>query len=235
MQEALSKVGDFFGIDHSFIFSYNKEVEVLIRENEWTATGEKTETDRKKETPISELSWFFKQLQTKPYYMTHVDELPEEAKPEEISALSKQAKTLLFYPLSIEKRLLGATVFFSVNQKKDWSQDEILQLGVITKLIAEVAYRIQQQRMIIKAEQKSTAMAMIITANHEINQPLTIIRGYTDKLQNKFQDAEYDNYFGEIYNSIEKIQKIIESMSRIKQIDFEKYIDNDEKIKLPKN
>ena len=75
----------------------------------------------------------------------------------------------------------------------DNTEDELLQKAIVSKteelaaknVEIELAYeKLQQEEVkLLKLEQQNSVMAMIVTANHEINQPLAVLKGNLGLLQ----------------------------------------------------
>ncbi len=89
------------------------------------------------------------------------------------------------------------------------------------------------QNELVQAEQKNSLLAMAVTANHEINQPLMVIKGNLDlfdmKLQKMNNDA-FGKYIKRINESIEKITKILAKYKKIDHFQFTNYAANDQMI-----
>ena len=90
------------------------------------------------------------------------------------------------------------------------------------------------QSELIAAEQKNTLLAMAVTANHEINQPLMVIKGNLDlfdmKLKKLNYDA-YDKYIERINESIDNIKGILEKYRNLDHFKFTDYVNKDQMIK----
>lgn len=71
--------------------------------------------------------------------------------------------------------------------------------------------RMQQEKL--ELEKRNTALAMAVTANHEINQPLMVLRGHLemlqDKLENAFSIENLDRHLNAMNRSITSIEKIL--------------------------
>lgn len=86
---------------------------------------------------------------------------------------------------------------------------------------------LSQQKKIIELEQKNTALAMGLTANHEINQPLSVIKSQLGLLVkslgiDKISDKQFQ-IINKIKSSSEKIQKILDKFSGSGSFRIDKY------------
>ncbi|HPM01695.1 MAG TPA: response regulator [Candidatus Cloacimonadota bacterium] len=82
------------------------------------------------------------------------------------------------------------------------------------------------QNKLIQLEQKNAVLAMAVTANHEINQPLMVLSGTLDVLKIKIDNSELDKYFEKADIAIQKIESILSKFSHIDQVQFKTYLDD---------
>jgi len=85
--------------------------------------------------------------------------------------------------------------------------------------------RIHKKEMEIK--EFETFQAMVITANHEINQPLAVILGTTQLLQQKIQSSKNKREFDLIVSNINRIETILTSLREIKIPKYTSYANNE--------
>lgn len=83
------------------------------------------------------------------------------------------------------------------------------------------------QEEILKLEKTTTVLAMAVTANHEINQPLTVIKANLDMINLCAEsNAVYDKvkkYIQRIDESIDSITQILERFKKTEEIEFNDY------------
>ncbi len=86
------------------------------------------------------------------------------------------------------------------------------------------------QEEIIQLEKKNSAFAMAVTANHEINQPLMILRGNLEMLEMSmmpgFMEPKQKRYISRVLTSMERIQSILDKFKQSTSIRFENYSEN---------
>lgn len=90
----------------------------------------------------------------------------------------------------------------------------------------------KSQEKIIKLEQKNTVLAMAVTANHEINQPLAIIMNCVELLRLKVKDEKVSDYFNRMENAIGRIQSILEKFKNINEVSFKKYLNETDMLNI---
>jgi len=94
----------------------------------------------------------------------------------------------------------------------------------------------KSQDEIIRLEKKNSVLAMIVTANHEINQPLTVLSGNIELLQMSLESSSVNlsnqqlNMFERAFESIDKISDILEKYRNTKKISFGFYTDKTEMV-----
>lgn len=93
--------------------------------------------------------------------------------------------------------------------------DFVMKPFKVQELLARVKTHLEivsHRKTIIELEQKNTIAAMIVTANHEINQPLTVLKGNLEMLKINLKDHELPP---KAAKNIEKIQKCSELIEAI--------------------
>lgn len=80
-------------------------------------------------------------------------------------------------------------------------------------------------------EKKNTALALGVTASHEINQPLTSIRGYIDLIKlilenNNIDQKLYKNYYIKIDKSFAEIKLILKKLTSFNKFEKKQYSKN---------
>ncbi len=85
----------------------------------------------------------------------------------------------------------------------------------------------QSQDAIRILERKSSIMAMAVTANHELNQPLMIIHGNLELLKSRLnlEDIQKAKYFQRIENAVHRIEGILQKYRNQGDINMINYTD----------
>ena len=97
--------------------------------------------------------------------------------------------------------------------------------------IAELEMKFETEK---KEREKASAMAMAVTANHEINQPLMVIKGNLDLLQmddiiGSFSEKQR-GYIRKIEDSIQRISEILNKFKNKLPSRFEEYSNETEMV-----
>lgn len=95
------------------------------------------------------------------------------------------------------------------------------------------------QDEILNLERKNTALAMIVTANHEINQPLMIMKANLEMLEMTLPEdvkcERVQKYMERIDQSLERINLILEKFRSHENIEFEEYGGNTKMVSFRLN
>jgi PAS domain S-box-containing protein len=101
------------------------------------------------------------------------------------------------------------------------------QMHVQQDLIDSYLELKRKNEEIASLEQKNVALAMAVTTNHEINQPLMVLSGNLEILQMVTEvTSSNEKYFTRIFESVEKIRAILAKYRNPKGVSIERYLDN---------
>ncbi|MCK5519645.1 MAG: response regulator [Candidatus Marinimicrobia bacterium] len=118
--------------------------------------------------------------------------------------------------------------YIFMKEKELRTQELILQNKALTQLNKKLK---NAQQEIVDLERKNTALAMGITANHELNQPLMVLSANVELLQelygNELISEKEKLIFSGSKNALQQINTILKKYREISDIKFENYLDND--------
>jgi len=87
-------------------------------------------------------------------------------------------------------------------------------------------YKMAQDK-IIELEKRNSVLAMIVTTNHDLNQPLTVLNGNLDlflnSLDNDYLNENQKKFLFKVRESFDKINTILKKYRETKNISFGKY------------
>lgn len=114
------------------------------------------------------------------------------------------------------------------------AQDYILKgapLAVVkSRILAQIgAKELMEEK--IRVKELHAIMALVVSYNHEINNPLAIALGYLDLAKTSLNEKQYQK----IYESLTRIQEVIAKLKHLAdeyQIEFDTYAGFDKLIKL---
>lgn len=84
-----------------------------------------------------------------------------------------------------------------------------------------------KQKQLIESEKKNSVLAMAVTANHELNQPLAVLQLSFEMLMADIEEIDLNksqkNYVQKIENSIDRINKLLKKYRESDNFNFTKY------------
>ncbi len=89
------------------------------------------------------------------------------------------------------------------------------------------------EREIAELEKRNSILAMAVTANHEINQPLMVLNANLEMLHTNLSDEvrkENRRYFDRSTIAIERIRNILDSYKQLHHIEFDDYTDGTQMV-----
>lgn len=134
------------------------------------------------------------------------------------------------YQKSLEYHKLIRKVLQEINMEDE--KKNIHNLNIIHQIITD-QFMIDKK---IQEEKIKTILAMAITVNHEINQPLMQIQGNLEMLINQFQPRDHFpkhlKYCNRIQEGIDTITNLTDKFLNNTNISFTDYLSNDEMIEF---
>ncbi len=90
----------------------------------------------------------------------------------------------------------------------------------------------EEQQKVIDMEKLKSVLAMAVTTNHELNQPLTVIQGNIEMLTIKFVELLNDKHVKKIIESIDDIIDKMNKFANFDKITFKKYCNDIDMIEF---
>lgn len=122
IQNLLKKIGVFFDIDRTYLFTINHAHNTMTYSNEWCKTGIDPEIGTINEVPLATFSWWVDQMRTNNLVkIEDVDALPVEAKAEQEQLQRQGIKSLIAVPIIENNKIYAFIGIDSVKEYKNWS------------------------------------------------------------------------------------------------------------------
>ncbi len=123
---------------------------------------------------------------------------------------------------------------FWVNLSCSAIKDRFNNIDSILAILIDIDARKASEEKIIQLERKSSALAMAVTANHELNQPLMVLQANLEMLLISFdlddKTPKQSRYLNRIYDSLKKMQDILFSYKSSSDIDFHHFTDTNDEV-----
>lgn len=171
INNALAMIGEFAGVDRSYIFLFYDNGMKMDNTHEWCARGIEPQIENLKGIAVDEeLPWFstkIKGLQV--FHVPSVNDLPKEAAAEKEHFQMQDIQSLIVVPMVISGSLIGFAGFDSVCEKKSWSENDIALLKIAGEIFTNALLRKQ-------ADERINRLYSIQTAVRNINQVLLRVK-----------------------------------------------------------
>ena len=220
----LKEVGEFTGVDRSYIYLFGNHESIINKTHEWCAKGFESMMKKLKEIPIKKTPWWLKELKNfEPVYIPDVSKLKPEAKKEKEFLKLHRIKSIIAIPIIYGGALTGFLCFESIKAKKIWTKNDITLLKLLGEILANALERKEAEKEIqyLSLKDKLTGLHNRAYFEEEIKRlntkrqlPLSIIMGDVNGLKlinDTFGPREGDRL-------LKKIAKIIKSCCREEDI-----------------
>jgi len=139
---SIKRIGEFTGVDRSYVFSISNDRACMNNTHEWCAEGVEPHIDRLQGLPVAEFGYSMQWLkQGDVFHVPDVAELPPEAERERKEFESEGIRTLVNVPIMARQMMIGFLGFDAVHARKSWSEEDIRLLKLIGEIIANALDR----------------------------------------------------------------------------------------------
>lgn len=137
INRALQRSGEYMQADRTYVFLVSADGYRMNNTHEWCAAGVEPEIANLQGIPSSALPWWWSQFRDVGYVLVpRVSEMPAEAQNEYQILASQDIQSVCVYPLYIGKELVGFMGSDSVGQERDWGQEVIEFLSLMSDLVS---------------------------------------------------------------------------------------------------
>lgn len=128
---ALQSIGEFTGVDRSYLFAYTADHKSMTCTHEWCAPGITHQIQRLKDIPVDALAWSNQKIiGGNILHIPSVNTLPPEALSEKEEFQYQGIQSLLAVPMIYQGNVVGLLGFDVVHAEKSWPADSVGLLQV---------------------------------------------------------------------------------------------------------
>jgi two-component system cell cycle sensor histidine kinase/response regulator CckA len=139
---ALQAIGEFAGVDRSYVFLYSADGAMLDNTHEWCAAGIKPERDNLHGLRVDRVPWWQAQIgRLETIHIPRVADLPAEASAEKAILLAQSIQSLVVVPMSCGGEAIGFLGFDSVRLEKTWPEEDIALLKTVGEILGSALAR----------------------------------------------------------------------------------------------
>ena len=133
----LGKVGSFFDVDRTYLFTLDYNNDTMTYSNEWCNTGINPEVGTIEEIPLGVFPWWLDQLnKNNLVYVEDVNVMPDEASAEQDQLYRQDVKSLVSVPIIVEGKIQAFIGIDSVTSTKKWTEENIELLYIMAKILS---------------------------------------------------------------------------------------------------
>jgi PAS domain S-box-containing protein len=141
-------------IDRSLVFWFSPDHDQLDCIHEWHADGVTSAIGRLRRQPTRKYPWLCDQLvRGQPVVISKLDDLPPEAAAERETYDANKTRSLVYVPMRVRERSLGALCFDSVRTDRQWSQQLVVRLTLLGDMIGNALERVRAERALAESRQ----------------------------------------------------------------------------------
>ena len=142
IQHALEAIGTHVDADRAYVFRFSEDSTVMVNTHEWCAPGVESQIDSLQARNASELPWWTERLRRHEVIcVPRVRDLGVDAAAEKAILLERSTQSVAAVPLLQDRRLEGFVGFDVVRAEKTWTDDDIVLLGIVGKMLVMALYR----------------------------------------------------------------------------------------------
>ncbi|HEY9854742.1 MAG TPA: ATP-binding protein [Stenomitos sp.] len=142
IQQALREIGEYAGVDRSYVFLFSDDGRTMTNTHAWCAGGCEGGIPTLQGLEVARYPWWTERLKTfEPLCVPDVRDLPREALAARQLPLWQDIQSLLLIPMTMERRLVGFIGFDTVHAPKTWSDETLSLLKVVANMLLNALNR----------------------------------------------------------------------------------------------
>ena len=154
INHALQEIGEFAGVDRSYIFLFYDNLTKMDNTHEWCAQGIEPQIQNSQGFLVKDFPWCEKRIKRfETIRIPRVSDLPPEAIEKQVFE-SQQIQSLIVVPMVYDKCLYGFVGFDSVRMEKVWPEDIIAPVGIAGEIFANALERKRTEQALRQSENK---------------------------------------------------------------------------------
>jgi PAS domain S-box-containing protein len=174
INHALQLIGEFAGVDRSYVFLISEDSQAVNNTHEWCRAGIEPQIDKLHGVSIDSTPWWTEKLNRfETIHIPRVADLPAEARVEKTLLERQSIQSLVVMPMIYRGRLSGFLGFDSVRMEKSWPEQDIILLKMVGEIFVNALERRWIEEAIRQAEQRyhdlfeEAPVMYVITRSHE--------------------------------------------------------------------
>ena len=139
INDALREIGEFAGVDRSYLFRISDDGMTMDNTHEWCADGVEPQITELQAVPTSEFSYVIDPLtRSESVHIPRVADLPSEASAAKEEFEREGVQSLILVPMTRNGRMIGFIGFDSVREEKSWTDGVVLMLRLVSNMFVNL-------------------------------------------------------------------------------------------------
>lgn len=165
LHESLKRIGQFSGVDVSYLFQFSEDRETLSETHDWTKEGLKSNKPYLQNLPAENFPWVLSRLgKGEVIQIKSPAEIPEEGKSLVAMAEKIGLTSLLMVPMLFQGELRGFLGFSKRDQEKVWSEHDIALLKMLSEIYTNAIVRHKHEEDLRQQNRTLRAISDVNTA-----------------------------------------------------------------------
>ena len=154
--DALQSIGEFAGVDRSYVFQFFDNRTTMDNTHEWCADGIVPQIGNLKGQQTADFPWLMGRLNRfETVHIPSVADLPPGAGAEKELLQSQDILSAIFVPMVYGRTLVGYLGFDSVRQGKRWSEDSTALLRIVGEIFVNV---LEHRKIVLERKRAMTTL-----------------------------------------------------------------------------
>ena len=160
IEDALRSIGEFAGVDRSYLFQFFNNGMTADNTHEWCAEGILSQIENLKGLQTANFQYVLDRFnRSEAVHIPSVANLPPEARSEKEILQSQNIRSVLLVPIAHGGALIGYLGFDSMRHAQSWSEDSISLLRIVGEIFASALERRRVMGAIKDSEEKYRLLA----------------------------------------------------------------------------
>ncbi|RKY87781.1 hypothetical protein DRQ09_03920, partial [candidate division KSB1 bacterium] len=155
INSALKKIGEFSGVDRTYIFQFSPDKTKISNTYEWCAEGIEPQKENLQNLPAEKFKWWMNKLnKLENIYIQEVENLPPEAENEKEILQAQNIRSLIVVPMVHSGSLIGFLGFDSVKKIKKWPDADIKLIRMLGEIFVNAIIQKEKEKKLMESEKK---------------------------------------------------------------------------------
>jgi PAS domain S-box-containing protein len=146
IRHALQIIGEFTGVDRTYVFVFSGDKATMSNLYEWCAEGVEPEIEHMQDVPVSAFPWTNGRLmQDEIVHVPQVRELPAEASADRRALQAMGIQSFISVPIARYGSVIGFLGFDSLRAERTWPEASIKLLQIVGEILTNALERKRAQ------------------------------------------------------------------------------------------